>query len=66
MKMTFNFDKFSKDIASLKVQDDFSVYLESCFIELEEYLLNISNDEIKEIKFDMKICFIIYWITILY
>lgn len=26
-KMTFNFDKFSKDIASLKVQDDFSVYL---------------------------------------
>lgn len=52
--MTFNFDKFSKDIASLKVQDDFSVYLESCFIELEEYLLNISNDEIQEIKFDIE------------
>ncbi|MCT7545781.1 DUF4145 domain-containing protein [Aliarcobacter cryaerophilus] len=52
--MIFDFDKFSKDIASLQTQDDFSVYLESCFIELEEYLLNISNDEIQEIKFDIE------------
>lgn len=52
--MTFYFDKFSKDIASLQTQDDFSAYLESCFIELEEYLLNISDDEIQKIKFDIE------------
>ncbi|MGH2279452.1 hypothetical protein ACRCD7_09990 [Aliarcobacter sp. ERUVET-7] len=52
--MIFDFHKFSKDIMSLKSQDDFSTYLESCFIEFEEYLLNISNDEIQEIKFDIE------------
>lgn len=52
--MIFDFDKFSKDIASLHTQDDFSAYLESCFTELEEYLLNISDDEIQNIKFDIE------------
>ncbi len=52
--MIFNFHKFSKDIINLQTQDDFSVYLESYFIELEEYLLNISNDEIQGIKFDIE------------
>lgn len=52
--MIFDFDKFSKDILTLKTQEDFTTYLESCFIELEEYLLNISNDEIQEIKFEIE------------
>ena len=52
--MIFDFDKFSKDILTLQTQDDFTTYLESCFIEFEEYLLNISNDEIQEIKFDIE------------
>ena len=52
--MIFDFDKFSKDILTLQTQDDFTAYLESCFIELEEYLLNISNYEIQEIKFEIE------------
>mgnify|MGYP003459682498 CR=1 FL=1 len=36
--MIFDFDKFSKDILTLQTQDDFTTYLESCFIEFEEYL----------------------------
>ena len=52
--MIFDFDKFSKDILTLQTQDDFTTYLESCFIEFEEYLLNISNDEVQEIKFEIE------------
>lgn len=52
--MIFEFHKFLKDITILKSQNDFSSYLESCFIELEEYLLNITDDEIQNIKFDIE------------
>jgi hypothetical protein len=52
--MTFDFYKFKKDISTLKSHTDFSDYLESCFAELEEYLLNISNDEIQKVKFDIE------------
>lgn len=50
----FDFQKFSSDLKSLQTQNDFTAYLESCFIELEEYLLNISNENIQEIKFDIE------------
>jgi len=49
-----DFQKFSSDLKSLQTQNDFIAYLESCFIELEEYLLNISNENIQEIKFDIE------------
>ena len=52
--MKFNFQNFSKDLGSLSTQDDFTNYLESCFIEIEEYLLNISNEDIQKIKFDIE------------
>lgn len=50
----FDFQKFSSDLKSLQTQNDFTAYLESYFIELEEYLLNISNENIQEIKFDIE------------
>lgn len=52
--MIFNFYKFKQDIAALKNQNDFSDYLESCFVELEEYLLHISDEEIQKVKFDFE------------
>ena len=52
--MKFNFQNFSKDLGSLSTQDDFTNYLESCFIVIEEYLLNISNENIQKIKFDIE------------
>ena len=33
----FNFKQFSKNIILIKNPNDFSSYLESCFIELEDY-----------------------------
>jgi hypothetical protein len=52
--MAFDFFKFKKDVSILKNHTDFSDYLESCFVELEEYLLNSSNDEIQQVKFDIE------------
>jgi 2-polyprenyl-3-methyl-5-hydroxy-6-metoxy-1,4-benzoquinol methylase len=52
--MTFDFYKFKKDLSTLKNHTDFSDYLESCFSELEEYLLDISDDEIQKVKFDIE------------
>ena len=37
----FNFEKFSKNITLIKNQNDFSSYLESCFIELEDFFQNV-------------------------
>ena len=37
----FDFNKFSKNITLIKHQNDFSLYLESCFIELEDFFQNI-------------------------
>lgn len=50
----FNIQKLSGDILKLKNQNDFELYLESNFIEIEEYLLHISNSEIDTIKFDIE------------
>lgn len=52
--MIFDFYKFKQDLSTLKNQNDFSDYLESCFVELEEYLLNISDEEIQKVKFDFE------------
>lgn len=52
--MIFDFYKFKQDLSALKNQNDFSDYLESCFVELEEYLLNISDEEIQKVKFDFE------------
>ncbi len=50
----FNFEKFSKNITLIKNQNDFSSYLESCFIELEDFFQNVSNEDIQNIKFDIE------------
>ena len=50
----FNFQQFSKNITLIKNQNDFSLYLESCFIELEDFFQNISNEDIQNIKFDIE------------
>lgn len=52
--MIFDFYKFKQDISTLKNQNDFSDYLESCFVELEEYLLHIDDEEIQKVKFDFE------------
>ena len=50
----FNFKQFSKNIILIKNPNDFSSYLESCFIELEDYFKNISNEDIQDIKFEIE------------
>lgn len=50
----FDFQQFSKNITLIKNQNDFSLYLESCFIELEDFFQNISNENIQTIKFDIE------------
>jgi len=52
--MIFDFYKFKQDVSVLKNQSDFNDYLESCFVEIEEYLINISDDEIQKIKFEIE------------
>jgi len=52
--MIYDFNIISKDILEIKSQEEFSQYLESNFIEIEEYLLNISSNEIDKIKFDIE------------
>lgn len=49
-----DFTKLTKDIAAIKRASDLSIYLESCFDEIEDYLSNISNDEMRQIKFDIE------------
>lgn len=49
-----NIQKLYSDISKLKNQNDFGFYLESNFIDIEEYFLNISNDEINDIKFEIE------------
>jgi len=52
--MIYDFNIISKDILEIKSQEEFSQYLESNFIEIEEYLLNISINKIDKIKFDIE------------
>lgn len=52
--MAYNFQKLSKDILIIDSQKDFDMYLESNFVEIEEYFLNITNDELDDIKFDIE------------
>ena len=52
--MTYDFSKLSKDILLINSQSDFESYLESNFIEIERYFLNISDKELDEIKFDIE------------
>ncbi|MBD3842155.1 MAG: hypothetical protein IE909_09765 [Campylobacterales bacterium] len=49
-----DFAKLTKDIAAIKRASDLSIYFESCFDEIEECLSNISNDEMRQIKFDIE------------
>jgi hypothetical protein len=50
----FDFNKFSKNITLIKNQNDFSLYLESCFMEVEDFFQNISNEDIQNIKFNIE------------
>ncbi|HDQ16280.1 MAG TPA: DUF4145 domain-containing protein [Bacteroidetes bacterium] len=50
----FNFQKFIGNVSAIKKQDEFNDYLKSSFMEIEEYLLNISDEEINKIKFDIE------------
>lgn len=50
----FKFKKFTTDVLSYKNQEDLSKYLESCYIELEEYLEGLSLYHIDKIKFDIE------------
>ena len=50
----FNFQKFTTDTLSYKNQEDLDKYLESCFMELEEYLESLSIEDINKIKFDIE------------
>ena len=52
--MLYSFQKLSKDILIIDSQKDFDMYLESNFVEIEEYFLNITNDELDDIKFDIE------------
>ncbi|MEA3553927.1 MAG: DUF4145 domain-containing protein, partial [Campylobacterota bacterium] len=52
--MTFDFYKFQKDISRLRDKREFEIYLESNFIEIEEFLLHITDEQIDEIKFDIE------------
>lgn len=50
----FDFKKFTTDVLSYKNQEDLSKYLESCYIELEEYFEGLSLYHIDKIKFDIE------------
>ena len=50
----YDIHQLSKDIVKLKNQNEFEDYLESNFIEIEEYLLKIDDGEIDSIKFDIE------------
>ena len=50
----FNFQTFVQDIRKLQTQKDFSKYLESCFMDLESYLLDLSVNDLNKIKFDFE------------
>jgi len=54
INMLYSFQKLSKDILIIDSQKDFDMYLESNFVEIEEYFLNITNDELDDIKFDIE------------
>lgn len=50
----FDFSKFSQDILTLKSEEDFSKYLESCYTELEEFFHSLSNENMNDIKYDIE------------
>jgi len=52
--MSYDFTRLSKDIIHVNSHSDFEIYLESNFIEIERYFLNISDDELDGIKFDIE------------
>lgn len=50
----FNFKIFSQDIGKFQNQKDFSKYLESCFMDLESYFLDLNVSDLNKIKFDFE------------
>ena len=50
----FNFKQFSLDVGKLQNQEDFSKYLESCFMDLETYFLDLTVSDLNKIKFDFE------------
>lgn len=50
----FDLKKFSDDIKKFKNQGEFGKYLESCFIDLESYFLNLSVNDLNGIKFEFE------------
>ena len=50
----FDFKQFLVNTSSIKDQNDFSLFLELCFIELEDFFQSTSNEDIHNIKFDIE------------
>jgi len=50
----FDFKKFTIDVLHHTTQEDLSKYLESCFMELEEYLESLSATKTNKMKFDIE------------
>jgi len=50
----FNFKDFSLDVVKFQNQEDLSKYLESCFMYLESYFLDLSVSDLNKIKFDFE------------
>lgn len=50
----FDLSSFIEDSKRFESQEQFSKYLESCFVELENYLNGIGYDEFQKIKFDIE------------
>jgi len=49
-----NFETFIQDVNKVQNQKDFSKYLESCFMDLETYFLNLSVDNLNSMKFEFE------------
>lgn len=50
----FDFKIFSQDVGKFQNQKDFSKYLESCFMDLESYFLDLNVSDLNKIKFDFE------------
>jgi len=49
----FDLNNFINSSLRFKNSNEFSKYLESCYIEIETYFTNITNNELDKIKFDL-------------
>ncbi len=50
----FDFQKFTISVLNYENQKDLSKYIESCYMELEEYLEDLSATQVNQMKFDIE------------